>query len=53
MKKLIFLILIIATVVLVGTWPLSILARFMDWIAYGVRWLAKTIDFFGWNGLLK
>lgn len=53
MKKLIFLILIIAMIVLVGTWPLSILARLMDWIAYGVRWLAKTINFFGWNGLLK
>ena len=53
MKKLIILILIIAMVVSVGTWPLSILAKIFDWIAYGVRWLAKTIDFFGWNGLLK
>ncbi len=53
MKKIVLIILVIATVILVGTWPLSILAKSMDWIAYGLRFLAKTLDFFGWNGLLK
>lgn len=52
MKKLIFILLVIILVVLVGTWPLSILAKLFEWIAYGLRWLAKALDFFGWNGLL-
>lgn len=52
MKKLILILLVIILVVLVGTWPLSILAKLFEWIAYGLRWLAKTLNFFGWNGLL-
>lgn len=52
MKKLIIILLVIILVVLVGTWPLSILAKLFEWIAYGLRWLAKALDFFGWNGLL-
>lgn len=52
MKKLILILLVIILVVLVGTWPLSILAKLFEWIAYGLRWLAKALDFFGWNGLL-
>lgn len=51
MKNLILLLLVIILVVLVGTWPLSLLATAFDWIAYGIRWLANTINFFGWNGL--
>ena len=52
MKKLILILLVIILVVLVGTWPLSILAKLFDCIAYGLRWLAKMLNFFGWNGLL-
>ena len=52
MKKLILILLVIILVVLVGTWPLSILAKLFDWIAYGLRWLAKMLNFFGRNGLL-
>ena len=52
MKKLIVILLVIILVVLVGTWPLSILAKLFEWIAYGLRCLAKALDFFGWNGLL-
>lgn len=52
MKKLILILLVIILVVLVGTWPLSILAKLFEWIGYGLRWLAKMLDFFGWNGLL-
>lgn len=52
MKKLILVLLIIILVVLVGTWPLSIFAKLFEWIGYGLRWLAKMLDFFGWNGLL-
>lgn len=52
MKKLIVILLVIILVVLVGTWPLSILAKLFEWIAYGLRRLAKALDFFGWNGLL-
>lgn len=52
MKKLIVILLVIILVVLVGTWPLTILAKLFEWIGYGLRWLAKALDFFGWNGLL-
>lgn len=52
MKKLIILLLVIILVVLVGTWPLTILAKLFEWIGYGLRWLAKMLNFFGWNGLL-
>ena len=52
MKKLILILLVIILVVLVGTLPLSILSKLFDWIAYGLRWLAKMLNFFGWNGLL-
>ena len=52
MKKLIIVLLVIVLVVLVGTWPLSIVAKLFEWIAYGLRWLANLLNFFGWNGLL-
>ena len=52
MKKLILILLVIILVVLVGTWPVSILANLFERIAYGPRWLAKMLNFFGWNGLL-
>jgi|GEM_PF-2473400 len=52
MKKLILILLVLILVVLVGTWPLSILAKLFEWIAYGLCWLAKMLNFFGWNGLL-
>jgi lauroyl/myristoyl acyltransferase len=52
MKKIILAILIIVLVVLVGTWPLSILAKIFEWIAFALKWLAKTLNIFGWNGIL-
>lgn len=52
MKKLILILLVIILVVLVGTWPLTLLAKLFEWIAYGLKWLAKAINFFGWNGLI-
>ncbi len=52
MKKLILIILIIVLVVLVGTWPLSILGKIFEWIGYAFKWLAKILNFFGWNGLI-
>lgn len=52
MKKLIIILIIVILVVLVGTWPLTILAKLFEWIGYGLRWLAKMLNFFGWNGLL-
>lgn len=52
MKKLIIVLLVIVLVVLVGTWPLSIVAKLFEWIAYGLRWLANLLNFFGLNGLL-
>ena len=52
MKNLIITILIIVLVVLFGTWPLSILAKILDFLATAVRWLAKTLNVFGWNGII-
>ncbi len=52
MKNLILLILIIALVILVGTWPLSILAKIFTWIGTALNWLAQILNFFGWNGIL-
>ena len=52
MKKLILIILIIVLVILVGTWPLTILSSVFEWIAKGIKFLAKILNIFGWNGLL-
>ncbi len=53
MKKVVLTILIIALVVLFGTWPLSVLSKIFEFIGGIVGWLAKVLDFFSWNGLLK
>ena len=52
MKKLILIILIVVLVVLVGTWPLSILGKIFEWISIALKWLAKILNFFGWNGII-
>ena len=52
MKNIILIILIIVLVVLVGTWPLSILAKIFEYIGIALNWLAKGLDFFGWNGIV-
>ena len=52
MKKLLLIILIIVLVVLVGTWPLSILAKVFEFIATALKWLAKILNIFGWNGII-
>ena len=53
MKNILLTILIIVLVILVGTWPLSILAKLFEILATGLKWLAKLLDLFGWNGILK
>ena len=52
MKNLILIILIIVLVVLFGTWPLSILAKVFQWFYIALEWLAKTLNVFGWNGII-
>lgn len=52
MKKLILILLIIILVILVGTWPLTLLSKLFIWVANGMQWLAKVLNFFGWNGLI-
>ena len=52
MKKLFITILIIVLVVLFGTWPLSILAKILSFLASAIEWLAKTLNVFNWNGLI-
>lgn len=52
MKNLLITILIIVLVVLFGTVPLSILAKMFEYVAVALKWLAGTLDFFGWNGII-
>jgi len=52
MKKLLIIILIVVLVVLFGTWPLSVLSKIFSFIATGIQWLAKTLNWFNWNGLV-
>ncbi len=52
MKKLITAVIVIALVVLFGTWPLSILAKLFEYIGIALKWLAKFLDIFGWNGII-
>ena len=52
MKKILLLILIIILVVLFGSYPLAILSKVFEYIGIGLKWLAETLNFFGWNGLL-
>lgn len=53
MKTILFIFLIIVLAVCFGSLPLSILAKVFEFIATAFEWLAKAINFFGWNGLLK
>ena len=51
-KHIFLIILIIALVVLFGTWPLSILGKVFEWLGSAISWLAGAINFFGWNGIV-
>lgn len=51
-KHIVIIILIAAAIILVGTFPLSILEIIFRAIATAFGWLAKVLNFFGWNGLL-
>lgn len=52
MKKLILIILLVVLIILFGTYPLTVIAKVFEWIAYALRWLAKILDFFHINKLL-
>ena len=52
MKNILLTILIIVLVVLFGTVPLSILGKVFEYIGIAFNWLAKTLNMFGWNGLI-
>ena len=51
-KKILLILLIIALVVLFGTWPLSILGKVFEWMGIALNWLAQALNFFGWNGII-
>ena len=51
-KNIILIIFVIILVVLFGTWPLSILGKVFEYIGIALNWLANTLNFFGWNGLV-
>ena len=51
-KNILLIILIIALVLLFGTWPLSILGKVFEYIGIALNWLAGALDFFGWNGII-
>lgn len=52
MKNLFLIVLVIALVVLFGTFPLSILSKIFSFIAKIFDWLSKTLNIFGWNGII-
>ncbi len=52
MKTIILTILLIVLVILVGTWPLSVLSIIFEYIGIAFKWLAGALNFFGWNGLI-
>jgi len=52
MKNAILIIFLIVLVVLLGTWPLSILSIIFKAIGTALDWLARAINIFGWNGIL-
>lgn len=46
------LVLLIVAVVLVGTWPLTIIGKIFEALAKAFNWLAQLLNIFGWNGLI-
>ena len=52
MKRILLIIIIIVLVVLFGTFPLSILSKIFKYIGVAFEWLAKTLNLFGWNGIV-
>ena len=52
MKTIILTILLIVLVIMVGTWPLSVLSIIFEYIGIALKWLAGALNFFGWNGLI-
>ena len=52
MKNILLTILIIVLVVLFGTMPLSILGKIFEYLGIAFNWLAKSLNFFGWNGII-
>ena len=53
MKVFLITILIVVLVILFGTFPLSILAKIFNYLKLGCEWLAKILNIFGWNGIIK
>jgi len=53
MKLIIFIVLIAIAVILFGTVPLYILGIVFNALATAFKWLAKTLDFFGFGGSLN
>lgn len=52
MKKILLIVIIIVLVLLFGTYPLSILSLIFEYVGKFLKWLAKTLNVFGWNGIL-
>ena len=52
MKSIFLTILLIVMIVLLGTWPLTILAKLFEILSTALMWLAKALNIFGWNGIL-
>lgn len=52
MKKILLIIIIVVLVVLFGTFPLSILSKIFQFIGNAIEWLARVLNFFGWNGIV-
>ena len=53
MKTVLWILLIVGVVILFGTWPLAVIAKIFEWIGTVLAWIAKLLDFFHWNGILR
>lgn len=52
MKMIFYTIILIVLIVLFGTWPLSILAKFFEYLGLALGWFANMLDIFNWNGII-
>lgn len=52
MKLLLKLLGIFVLVLLFGSLPLNIIAKFFEWLSIGFNAVGDAIDFFGWGGII-
>ena len=49
MKAILIFLGIVAVAIFTGTWIFDAAAWVSDWVGYGLRFLGRFFNFFGWN----